>query len=435
MGDHHRTAAIISSGDEIVLGQTLDTNSRWLAARLVDHGILVNEHCSVPDDEEGLLQALIRLSESNDLIIVTGGLGPTADDLTRGALAAAIGEPLVEDAEALAVIRRWFEGRSRPMPAGNAVQAQRPRSARFLPNPHGTAPGLAARVASADVFCLPGPPREMQPMFEVEVAPRVRPQPGRTVATRVLPTFGLGESDIAERLGGLMSRSRNPLVGTTASGGTVTCRLRYDGPLAPGGAAAALDEVEAQVRTALGEYVFGAGERTIQDFVVEMLRERRRTIGVVESCTGGLLGGLLTDVAGSSAVFLGGWITYSNDLKQRLVGVPPSVFAPGGPGAVSRECALAMAAGGLERSGATDALAITGIAGPLPPGEKENPDKPVGTVWIAHASHDRRPSARRFRFGGDRGAIREWAARSALAMLRLRLIGRDDLPLLRQIGG
>ncbi len=433
MGEHHRTAAIISSGDEIALGQTLDTNSRWIAAQLVDRGILPIEHLTLPDDAGALEMALRRLGTTADLIVLTGGLGPTADDLTREALAAATGEPLIEDAAALDTLRRWFAGRSRPMPEGNKVQALRPRSATCLPNPNGTAPGLATRLGNSDVFCLPGPPREMQPMFEAEVVRRLRPEPGRIVATRVLPTFGLGESDVAARLGPLMDRDRNPLVGTTASGGVVTCRLRYAGTLPPSQAAKELDSVERSIREALGDYVLGAGERTIQQFLVELLKERARTIAVVESCTGGLLGSLITDVPGSSAVFLGGWLTYSNEMKQRLVGVPALTFAPGGPGAVSRECAQAMAAGGLERSGATDCLSITGIAGPLGPGERENPDKPVGTVWIALASRES-VTARHFRFAGERAAGREWAARSALAMLRFRILGREDLPLLRQVG-
>jgi nicotinamide-nucleotide amidase len=433
MGAFHRTAAIVSTGDEIVIGQRLNTNSRWLAGRLTDLGVLPVEHISVGDDAAALEAALRRLGAAADLVILTGGLGPTADDLTRPALAAAMNEPLVEDAGAIASIQRWFAGRPGGMPRANALQALRPRSGSMLANPNGTAPGIVGRVGEADVFCLPGPPGEMQPMFEADVVPRLRPEPGLTVATRVLPTFGLGESILAERLGPLMDRSANPLVGTTASGGVVTCRIRYAGPLGPGDSTLELDRVEARIRASVGPYVLGTGERTIQQFVVELLRERGRTLTVVESCTGGLLGELVTDVPGSSAVFAGGWLTYSNEMKQRLVGVPAAIFAPGGPGAVSRECAGAMAAGGLERSRCTDCLAITGIAGPLAPGEVENPEKPVGTVWVSHACTDGGTASRRFRFGGDRAAVRDWAARSALAMLRLRLLGRDDLPLMRQI--
>lgn len=433
MGDYHRTAAIVSSGDEIAFGQTLDTNSRWLAGRLMDRGVLPTEHVTVPDDASALESALRRLSKGNDLVIVTGGLGPTADDLTRDALAGAMGESLVEDERALDEIRRWFARRPGTMPSRNRVQAMRPRSAVCLSNPNGTAPGIAAHLQSALVFCLPGPPREMQPMFEVEVVPRLRAEPGRTVATRVLPTFGLGESVIAERLGPLMNREANPVVGTTASGGVVSCRVRYAGPLAAEAAERELDRSEAAIRAAIGEYVLGVGERALQQFVIELLKERRRTLAVVESCTGGMLGSLVTDVAGSSAVFVGGWLTYSNEMKQRLVGVPAEVFAPGGPGAVSRECAEAMAVGGVARSGATDCLSITGIAGPLALGEIESPDKPVGTVWIAHASGDLGVHARRFLFVGDRATVRDWAAKSALAMSRLRLLGRDDLPLMRQV--
>lgn len=457
----HRTAAVLSIGDELALGQTLDTNSAWIADQLFLAGVRTAEHATVDDDEPRTAQALERLAAAHDLVVVTGGLGPTADDLTRFALARVLsGGPdaprgeMVEDEAALAVIRAWFARRPGGMPAANAVQALRPVAAACLPNPFGTAPGLFARVErlGCDVLCLPGPPREMQPMFAAEVLPRVRRDAGLRIAARLILTFGLGESLAAQRLGPLMDRDRAerglPLVGTTASRGVVTCRLRHEAAT-DDLLRAALDDTEAQVNAALGPAVvarrdLAAGDEgdvtnALPETVVGLLRARGERLAVVESCTGGLLGEIVTAVAGSSHAFAGGWITYSNEMKSALVGVDPAVFAAGGPGAVSAECAAAMARGGLTRAAAGDApgqpqtahaLAITGIAGP----GGGSDEKPVGTVFIALASTGHETEVRRFLFRGGRDAIRDWSARTALGMLRLRLRGLT-MPLLGEVAG
>lgn len=427
----HAHAAILSVGDELTLGQTLDTNSRWIAARLLDLGIVVREHATVPDDLDAHAAAFARLAGACDLVVCTGGLGPTLDDLTRHALARAMGDTLVEDPLSLAQVEGYFEARGRPMPAINRVQALRPAHATPLPNLHGTAPGLFATLRAdgraCDAFCLPGPPREMIPMFESQVVPRLRPVPGRTVVTRVMHTVGIGESDLATRLGAMMDRGNTPMVGTTASGGIVSVRVRYEGPLPPDDAAAMVDRVVAQARALAGPHAFGEGPDTLASAVVHALAKRHETLAVVESCTGGLLGGALTDVPGSSSAFVGGYITYANERKQRDVGVPASIFAREGPGAVSRECAEVMARGGRERAGATFALAVTGVAGP----DGGSAEKPVGTVWIALA-HPAGIDARRFSMVGDRGSIRTWSVTSALAMLWLRLAKAPGTPLLRE---
>ncbi len=427
----HRTAAVLSIGDELTLGQTLDTNSKWVSDQLLAHGVVPIEHATVPDDRAAIAQAIGRLAGAADLIVVSGGLGPTADDLTRTGLADAMGDELVEDAAALAQITAYFAERRIAMRRINAVQAQRPRSGACLPNPNGTAPGLhgVVRVGGreVDVVCLPGPPREMKPMFEAQVVPRLRLEAGRVVVTRALHTFGLGESEIATRLGPMMDRDRNPMVGTTASQGVVSCRVRYEGNAE--GAAAGIADCERVIREKLGVYVFGTEIDTLASAVLDLLRKRRETLSSVESCTGGMLGAMITDIAGSSDAYAGGWVTYTNELKTTLVGVPEELFAPGGPGAVSRETAEAMARGGLDRSGADHCLAITGIAGP----GGGSADKPVGTVWIARASRGQlaggagvpphRVEARRFLFSGERAHVRDWSVRSALAMLRFWLIG------------
>ena len=419
-------AAILSIGDELVLGQTLDTNAPLLAGLLVDRGIPCVEHATVADDRAGIARAVARLAAIADMLIVTGGLGPTQDDLTRHGLADAMNDALIEDAQALEHVEAWFTGRA--MPEANRIQALRPSRATIIPNPHGTAPGLQARVGQCDVFCLPGPPREMEPMFTAHVLPKLRPS--RTVRTRFIRLHGLGESDVAERLGDLMSRDRNPLVGTTASRAIITCRLRYEGSADPASADRLLDETEADMLGRLEPYVFAVGEQTLPGAVLELLRQRKETAAVVESCTGGLLGALFTDIPGSSDVFVGGWITYTNEMKRDRVGVPGSIIDK--HGAVSRECATAMAEGGLARSGADHCLAITGIAGP----GGGSPVKPVGTVWIALASrnttHPAHVQARCFRFKAERTTVRDRSAKAALSMLRLHLIGREDTQLLWQ---
>lgn len=429
----HVTAAILSVGDELAIGQTLDTNSRWLSTELFARGVAVREHATVADDVDALRTAIERLAAGYDLLVITGGLGPTADDLTRVALAAAMGETLVEDAAALAEIETWFAGRGRDMPVANRVQALRPVSAVCLANPHGTAPGLSARIGSCDVLCLPGPPREMTPMFEADVAPRLRVDASRIVRTRVLATFGRGESDIAQDLGALMDRDRNPLVGTTASGGIVSCRLRYEGAGPSEAADAALAETETEVRLRLGSIVLDAepGPNVLVADVLARLQAAGQSVAVVESCTGGLLGMMLTELPGSSKMFAGGWITYAYAMKSGQVGVSAEVLER--VGAVSREVATAMAEGGLARGeidGVQPAdpprpvdhcLAITGVAGPDGGSERA----PVGTVWIALASRGKPLDVRRFRFRGGRDNVRERSARSALGILRQRLMGES----------
>jgi len=435
----HARAAILSVGDELTLGQTLNTNSRWLAERLASLGILTVEHTTVPDDQAAQSAAIRRLATCVDLVIVTGGLGPTADDLTRHALADAMDDALIEDPLALAQVESWFAASGREMPLINRVQALRPRSAASLSNLNGTAPGLYAAFTTGDnsssIFCLPGPPREMMPMFEAQVLPRLAPPSGRTVRTRVLHCFGIGESDLATRLGPLMDRTRTPLVGTTASAGVVSCRIRYEGELSAEEADQALDDTERQVRGAAGDFIFGSGAQSLAEVVLTLLKERHQRLAVVESCTGGLLGALITDTSGASSAFEGGLVTYSNQLKQDLVGVDPKLLEQ--HGAVSSEVAQAMAVGGLKRLNADHCLAITGIAGPdgAVVASQTRPAKPVGTVYIARASKTGQglsTESRHFRFFSDRHSIRDWSAKSALAMLRFHLLNLGHVRLLRQ---
>jgi nicotinamide-nucleotide amidase len=417
---------ILAIGDELTCGERVDTNSAWIAAKAAARGARIAEHRTAADDRPLIADAIRELAARSEVLVITGGLGPTLDDLTRHALGDVLGESLIEDADAMDALRAWYAGRGRTMPDANRVQAMRPASARCLDNPNGTAPGLHAQVGGAEVFCLPGPPREMMPMFERFVQPALHDDSGEVVRVRTVPTFGLGESSVADMLGDLMNRDRNPVVGTTASGCIVTCRIRYSGH--PGGADAALDETVALVKDALGPAVLVDHDdhddglvliRTVSD----LLRERRQTVATVESCTGGMVGELLTRLPGSSDVFAGGLLTYSNELKASLAGVDGSVIVQ--HGAVSRQVAEAMARGGLDRCGSDHALAITGVAGPG--GGSES--KPVGTVWIARASRDGTLDTHRFQFRGGRDAVRLWSATTALGMLRLALLGQS-MPML-----
>ncbi len=403
----HRTAAILSIGDELALGQKLDTNSKWLAERLTDAGITVAVKMTLPDDLDAIAKRFAELASWHDLVISTGGLGPTADDLTRHALAKAMGEEVVEDEKAMREILAWYTDSGRVMPEANRVQALRPKSAVCLSNEKGTAPGLRAELSGADVFCMPGPPREMQPMFERFVAPALRTE--SVILTRVLQTVGMGESAIADLLGPLMDRSRNPLVGTTASSSIVSVRIRYEGQSRVEGERL-IAETNSLVREKVGQIVFAEGEASLAEVVLEELRKRKQKVATVESCTGGTIGEMLTAIPGSSDAYVGGWVTYTNEMKTSMVGVPAEVFEK--HGAVSEECCRAMAMGGKERSGADYAISVTGIAGP----GGGSPEKPVGTVWIGLAT-PMGVRAERFLFKGDREIVRQRSATAALAIL------------------
>lgn len=440
----HSKAAILSVGDELTLGQTLDTNSQWISRQLLDLGILPCEHVTIPDVLESQVSAFKRLAQTYDLVICSGGLGPTADDLTRAALAQALSVGLEEDPIALAQIEAFYVARGREMPAINRVQALRPSSAVTMSNLNGTAPGIAATFANGcDVFCVPGPPVELHSMFQHQVLPRLRPPAGHTVVTRCVNCIGIGESNLATMLGEMMSRDRNPLVGTTASGGVVSCRIRYEGAQSQDVAERLVADAEAEVRLRAGVHAFSAGTESLESAVLQKLGKLRAKCATVESCTGGLVSKLLTDVPGSSSTFIGGLITYSNELKTTFADVDSALFAKEAPGAVSHEVAAAMAAGGLKKLGADLCVSVTGIAGPggAVPSIGDRPGKPVGLVFIGIALSDSLATAlgvpalqtRAFKHINDRVQVREWSAKSALAAMWFTLNGRADVRLLREI--
>ena len=407
-------ALLLSFGDELALGQIVDTNAAWLAQQLSAHGLLAAEHRCIHDDRAAIARAFSEAAGRARVVVASGGLGPTEDDLTRAALADALGEELVEDAAAFEWIAAYFTGRGKPVPPQNRTQARRPHSASMLANACGTAPGLMARLGGAQVFVLPGVPREMRAMFAGEVAPRLPPaQAGAAfIATGMLHSFGMAESEMGERLRDLMARGRNPTVGTNVSGGQCAVRVRAvaaDRQTAEQQVAQALDEAEKKLGK---EFVFGRNGTSLAQAAIFRLQLEKATLATAESLTGGGLGAALTGVPGASDAYAGGFVTYTDALKTAILGVPEHLLRR--HGAVSEPVACAMAEGALEKTGADYALSTTGIAGPGGGSEAT----PVGTVWIGLAKRGMPVLAKKFVFLGTREEVRERAVWAALQMLR-----------------
>ena len=410
-------AVILSIGDELILGQTVDSNSAWLSAQLSDRGVMPLYHKTVADDVQATVIAMKEACELADVVIATGGLGPTADDLTRQAMATLINRPLDLHPPSLDRIKAYFKSLDRDMPVTNRIQAMVPRGSEVLDNDWGTAPGIKVKVGKTVIFALPGVPHEMMKMVERYVLPLFQHGVGNALAVETLNTFGAGESTVAEKLGDIMRRDRNPLVGTTVSGGIVTIRIRSEAPT-PLLAQKKLVQTVLEVEARLGKLIFGRGDLTLTDKVAQVCGAAKIKLAVAESCTGGLVAKMLTDVPGSSAWFTGGWVAYSNEMKVRDLGVPISVIE--NEGAVSEAVVRAMVSGALEKSGSDMAVALTGVAGP----EGGSHEKPVGTVWIGLASREKgdcHVQASRFQFPGNRHMVRDRAAKTAINWLRLEL--------------
>jgi nicotinamide-nucleotide amidase len=351
-------------------------------------------------------------------VIVTGGLGPTLDDVTRHAVARAAGVDLVNDKDVLAQLRQLFESRGRPFAQANERQALFPEGAEVMPNPHGTAAGFCIEVAGALVFTLPGPPREMLPMLEHEVLPRLERLTGaRTVhERRSFHLIGLSESTFADMCATWMGRAMNPLVGVTAHHGVLSVSLRASAA-SHAEAARLADARAAQIRERFGEWIFSETDAEPELALGRLLLERKERVAIAESCTGGMVAEKLTRVPGISAVFERGFVTYSDAAKVELLGVDPGLLRA--HGAVSGPVAEAMARGAAERAGATCAVAVTGIAGPGGGSDA----KPVGLVWFATFAHGRVASTERRFVVRDRDLIRSFAANTALDLLRRAVAG------------
>jgi len=410
-------AVVLSIGSELVRGLALDTHSRDVARVLSALGIEVVRHITLDDDAPAIAAAIRQAAADADLLVATGGLGPTQDDCTRQALAQAMGRPLAEDAQALAHLEAWAAARGQTLSKANRIQALLPRGSRAIPNPVGTAVGIDATVGRARVFCMPGVPVEMRTMLDNEVLPQLAGGgAGRTMIIRTVRTFGTRESVMGEALADLMRPGRHPHVGTAVHSGIIDVHVYAFGARDEAERLAAADV--AAVRERLGTTVFGEGDLALEDAVAALLAERRATVALAESCTGGLVAARLVNVPGMSDHLLEAVVAYANESKVRTLGVDPALIET--HGAVSQPVARAMAEGARTRAGADLGLGITGIAGP----GGGTPQKPVGTVWIALADAAGTDAARHL-LSGDRAEIRLRAAYTALDWLRLRLMGAD----------
>jgi nicotinamide-nucleotide amidase len=405
------TCAVLSIGTELTRGELVNSNAAWLGAELTAIGFEVVEHLVIDDDRARIASALAGLKERTRVVVATGGLGPTTDDLTTEAVASALGVPLLRDDASLEHIRRRFERAGRTMTASNAKQADFPEGADILPNPIGTAPGFGVRLGDCVAYFLPGVPHEMRKMFDEQVAPRIRDLAPNNLFQLRLRTFGLPESVVGERLAGVEEAFAGTTIGYRAHFPEIEVKV-----LARGASLAAAREVceraTLEVRSRLGVHVFGEGDDTFGGVVGRALRARAWTLAIAESCTGGLVGHMLTREPGASDFLLLDAVTYANSAKSRVLGIQEETIR--WHGAVSSEVASAMAVGARRVSGADVALSLTGIAGPS--GGSEG--KPVGTVYIALARQDGTTDVKHHVFGGDRLRVQTLATYAGLEMIR-----------------
>jgi nicotinamide-nucleotide amidase len=412
---------IISIGSELTSGQNLDTNSQWLSLRLAEMGIAVGWHTTIADDLETNVEAFRIASQRAALVLVTGGLGPTQDDLTREALARAAGVELIEHAESLRQIEAMFRLRGRSMPERNRVQALFPAGAEPIPNARGTAPGIWMRLGECWLAAMPGVPSEMYAMFQTQVRSRLEALGlvGGVLVQRKINAFGAGESAIEEKLLDLTRRGHVPEVGITVSDATISLRiLARAATLAE--AQAQITPVEQTIRERLGELVFGAEQEDLQDAVAELLASRRQSLATAEGVTAGLVAERLSQVPGISAWFRGGIIAYDNRLKVELLAVPQALIET--HGAVSAEVAEAMAVGCRTRLRTDLAVSTVGVAGPKDAG----PDKPVGLVYVGLAWEGGSSSVR-FSWTGTRDEVKRRTAKLALNQVRLHQLRRPKI--------
>ncbi len=409
-------AEIITIGRELLTGQVLDTNAPSIASELMAIGIEVGFKTTVGDNERSIEETLRRALERSDVIIATGGLGPTEDDVTKKVFSRVLGKRLVLNEEILAKIRHRFSSRGLPMSPSHEKQALIPRGAKVLENPKGTAPGLFIRSGPKTVVALPGVPAEMKPILVGQVIPllqQIYKGKGR-IKSRVLKTCSLVESQVDHALGDLIRTSRNPTMSLLAYPGEVHICLTAKGA-SDEEVEGLLSGLEARIREALERHIFGQDEQTLEEVVGLLLREKGKTLALAESCTGGLIGHRLTNVPGSSTYFERAVVAYSNRAKEALLGVPAELLRQ--RGAVSREVAEAMA-DGIRRLARTHiGIGVTGIAGPTG-GSQE---KPVGLVYLA-LSHEGGIVSQEHRFLGERETNKFRASQMALEMLRRHLL-------------
>jgi nicotinamide-nucleotide amidase len=409
------TAAIFSIGTEITRGEITNTNASWLSAELTAIGFEVLETVSVDDNPARIIATFRRLSESHSVVVATGGLGPTTDDLTADSVAKALGVPLIRDPASLEAIRRRFEAARRTMSATNEKQADFPEGAEVLPNPVGTAPGFGVTLGGCRAFFLPGVPREMKRIFSDHIVPKIaKLAPQLTYQIR-LKTFGMPESMVGEKLTDIEATFPGITIGYRAHFPEIEVKVHATAA-SQNDAHTLADQAAEVVRQRLAGVLYGEGDDTFPEVVGRALRSRGFRLAVAESCTGGLLGHLLTSEPASD-YFVADAVTYANSAKTRLLGVSEDVLR--GHGAVSAEVAAAMAEGVRRLCSVEVAVSITGIAGPT----GASPDKPVGLVYWAVA-HPGGTILRDRIFSGDRQQIQTLASYAALSLVRDVCLGR-----------
>jgi len=408
-------AEIVAVGSEMLTPERVDTNSLYLTAELNNLGVEVVGKFVVGDHLERLASAVRLAASRSELVILSGGLGPTEDDLTRDAVAQALDRKLIYHPEIAEALAARFASLKRKMAEVNKRQAFIIEGATILPNERGTAPGQWLEESGAVVMLLPGPPHELKAMFERQCLPRLaRIVPPLVIFLRVA---GMGESDLDQLIAPVYKKYVNPATTILAAAGDIQVHLRARCATA-GEGDALLAEVAGPIELLLGDRIYSRNGDPLEAVVGDLLRQHHATVSVAESCTGGMLGERFTSVAGSSAYFVGGFITYTNEMKIEMLGVSPELLEQ--HGAVSKEAAEAMAVGARRRTHSTYALSITGVAGPGAGGESA----PVGATFIAVADDTGTHVVQNRQFSGDRTRIRSFASQLALDLLRRRMTGK-----------
>ncbi len=402
---------VIAVGTELLLGQIINSNTSTMGAALAERGIDAHYQQTVGDNLARIASAIRVALDRSDAVVMTGGIGPTQDDITREAVCEVTGRELVYSEDYADRLREWWSRRGREMPQSNLRQAYYPEGAEMLPNPRGTAPGLVLEHEGKLIFCVPGVPAEMEHLMFAEVLPRlVASGDQQVIVSRVIRTWGRPESEVAEILDDLYTSSVNPSLAFLASNSEIKIRVTAKASTAAE-ARLLIEPMEMEVRSRLGDTVFGLDDETIERVLLQLLSDRGYTVGTAESMTGGMVSARLTELPGSSAVVKGGLVAYDRELKQRLLGLADVTEV------VTTEAALAMARGAQELLDVDVAVAVTGSAGPEPL------EKPVGTVIVGVATPDD-VRARELRFSGDRERLRTYGTAAALHLTRLALIGR-----------
>ena len=415
------SAEIVAIGSEMLLGELVDTNSAWISQRLAALGVGIYRHTTVGDNKDRIVTAIKEAAARSDLVLTTGGLGPTSDDLTNECLALVAGRKMVEYPEARKHVDEMFRRFGRKPTPSNYKQVLFPEGSELIPNPRGTAMGALLEIDDALVATFPGVPMEMKGMFEETVEPLIKSRSQGSIVSRTLWFTGIGESDLAERVQDFLDAS-DPTVAPLAGQGKVRLRVTTRAAT-PEDAEKKIEPVAEEILSRLGEFYFGEDDETLESSVGQLLKDRGATLALAESCTGGLLAKRLTDAPGSSAYFTEGLVTYSNEAKERLLGVTQETLME--YGAVSEAVAKEMAEGVRKVSGSDYGLSVTGVAGPGGGTEK----KPVGLVWLGLADADGTIAVGLdlSAWAASREAIRERSANKALDLLRLRLGGKEDV--------